>query len=522
MKHTRWWSRTVAVTAATVLALTTAACAGGSDGGSGSDDIDPDATLRINLPVSSSLNPTEIPIASSAMISLWPVYERLIEVDGDGEYDAMLATDWAFSDDGLTLTLNLRDDVTFSDGTPFDAAAAKTSLDYLRTSPASSSSTPLKTVADIQAPSATQLVITLSTPSTSIIGALASPISGSMISPEAIASGDLASQPVGTGAWVVSAFNPGVEVTYERREDGIWDEESGQVKTVQIATFTSAEARTNAIRSGQYDLTTYAGSDAPALGSEIDSGRLQLSQSTGFLMYSMFLNTASAPFDDVAVRQAVNYALDRDNLKGVIDEASDSRVQPYPDGLVGFDEGLESDYGFDVDEAKKLLADAGYPDGLDAGLVLVANTGGFPELAQAVQANLKDVGISIELQSIDVLQANAEWSKGGASGLLMYQSPPDLEPVGYFTKNYLNPFWFVGDTPAELVGLLDGIGDPRREAEQSDLIGAVNEYATDNALFAPILQKPTGYVAAPKVRNFESSPFAQFGGADFRYVYLTK
>ncbi|GAA1022838.1 ABC transporter substrate-binding protein [Acrocarpospora pleiomorpha] len=525
MKHVFRRKQLVALVAAGLLAFTMAACGGGSSDsspGSKSDAVDTDTTLRVSLPVSASLDPTQIRIASYGMIALWPVYDRLIQVMPDNSYGAMLATDWSFSGDGLTLTMKLREGVTFSDGEPFNAEAAKTSLEYFKNSDSVSSSGPLANIKAIKAVSATELEIDLAEPSTSVLGGLATPTSGAMISPKAIHGGDLATNPVGTGAYVVKNFRPSVSVTYERRSGQNWDEKAGQVAKVVITTFTSDEARTNAIRSGQSDITTYSASDKPALNADITSGKLNLDQSTGFLMYTLFLNTAKAPFNDVKVRQAVNYALDRPNLTGVIDETASTRVQAYPKGLPGFDDSLESTFTFDPGKAKELLAEAGYPDGIDLGQVLVGNSGGFPGLAEAMQGSLKEQGIDVEIKTVDTAQINSEWSKGTYSGMLMYQSPPDLEPVNYFVRNYTNPYWWQGPLPDGFEPLLKGIGDPREADQQDALIGAANKFATENAMFAPILQKKTGYVAAPNVQNFQSASFAQFGGADFRYVSLTK
>lgn len=503
------------------LSLVVAAC-GGQPGGpsvGSTAEPDPDATVRINMPVSASLNPEDLPISATAMTALWPVYDRLVQVEADNSYAPMLATDWEFSENGRELRMTLRDDVTFSDGTPFDSTAAKTSLDFLRTSDSGSTSAPLATIESVVAASPRELVIKLKQASTAVLGALGTQNSGAMISPQAIEDGELDSHPVGTGAYEVAGFKPGVSVTYERRSDENWDPDAGQAKRIEITNYTSAEAKNNAVRSGQQDLTSYSGGDAPALGGAIEAGSLQMVSTPSVLLYSVYLNLSKPPFDDVRVRRAVNLALDRDGLAAVVDASATARVQPYPEGLPGFDPHLEKVTEFDAGRAEELLAEAGHPDGLDAGTLLVATTSGLPTLAQAIQANLAEVGITIEIEPLDTLQINAAWAKGTYEAMLYYQGAPDNEPVSYFNRQYLNPLWWVGPVPQELADRLEGVGDPTVE-DQEQLIRGVNEVATRKAYFAPILQKPSSYVAATSVLGVDAAPFSQFGGADFRYVAL--
>ena len=517
--------RSKALAAAALLScLAATACGGGSDSSSsGGDEIDRDATIRMIFPLESSLDPTEIPIPTSAMLALWPVYERLVAVDVDNTYSPMLASEWKFSGKGKLLTFTLRDDVTFTDGTPFDAEAAKASLDFLRTSEALASSGPLTTITDTVAVDEHTLQLELSNASASVLGALATPTSGSMISPKAIEAGNLAEHPVGTGAYEVAEFKPGVSVTYTRRADGeIWDDATGQAAAIEMTAQTSPEARLNAIRGGQTDITVYGSEDKSALSSAVQSDQLVVSQWPSSVNYSMYLNTSSGAFADPLVRQAVNYAIDRKGLAAIKGDGTTPRVQPYFEGMTGFDADLESTYDFDPDRARELLAEAGKAGGVDAGEVIVANSSGFPDMAQAVRSNLADVGIDIELKVVDLLQANAEWAKGKSAGLIFYMSVNDPEPINWFTKLYTNPYWFVGKPPADLVAKLDGIGDPNRADEQETLIADLNQYAVDEALSAPFFQNSIGYVYTPKVVNVEDAPFSQFGAADFRTIAITK
>src|SRR5699024_8836525 len=93
-------------------------------------------------------------------------------------------------------------------------------------------------------------------------------------------------------------------------------------------------------------------------------------------------NRTRKPFDDVLVRRAVNYAIDREQIVKSFVPHDQPRVQPWPHGLLGFEKSRENAYSYDPAKAKSLLKRAGYGDGLDAGLMLVAEQSAFAEAAQ--------------------------------------------------------------------------------------------------------------------------------------------
>ena len=118
----------VFVSAAVLLA----ACGGPAATGGGAAR---GGTLRIGFPVTQTLDPALTPGAAAMLSSTWPVYDRLLQVTEDARYAPMLATRWRFSSGGRTLTLDLRQGVTFSEGTRFDAAAVKAHIDRYRAAP---------------------------------------------------------------------------------------------------------------------------------------------------------------------------------------------------------------------------------------------------------------------------------------------------------------------------------------------------------------------------------------------------
>jgi peptide/nickel transport system substrate-binding protein len=505
-------------------ALTLAGC-GNANRPSGGGAVDQNADLRIGIKVPQSLDPRQAPEAAQMLVGTWPVYDRLIQITPQARYAPMLATKWSFSAGGKVLTLTLRKGVTFSDGTPFNADAVKATLDaYL----AAGKTTVQQTLADIarvEVAGPDTVKLDLQAPSTTALAALASPVGGGMISPKALHGKDLATHPVGTGAYVIDSFQPGQKVVYKRRTDkgGIWDPSTGKPATVEINTYPSPDAMSNAVKSGQADIVTWAGDRKP-IRPLLDSGRLQAQpMGTVLNMVGLNLNKKAKPYDNVKVRQAINYAIDRDAIVQAFVPSSAKRVQPWPAGMPGFDNAREGAYRYDPAQAKRLLAEAGYPNGVDGGEILVAQTGTIPQAAEAVQANLAAVGIKIKLRTVDVLTLVTQWAQGKSTGEVMYMSLPSIDAYSWLRRLFLDPAWTPAGPDPQMVQLIQGTDVPTlTDAQRAAKVGAAIKYATDNALYAPLWQGAGGYLGGAKVKGLDDLASVNGGVADFRNVWLVR
>ena len=204
-------------------ALVLSACGSSGSSSAGEGKMDRDATLRLTYAGVQSLDPALTPDSTAMLSNTWPVYDRIIQISEDGEYLPMLATEWTFSEDGKTLRLELRDDVTFSDGTPFTSATVKANIERYQAEPVSAGPTaPIRSVEIVDEHT---VDLHLASASRSSVRALSAAAPGIMISEEALDNPDLGSRPVGSGAWVIDSFRPNEKVTYKRRTDegGVWD-----------------------------------------------------------------------------------------------------------------------------------------------------------------------------------------------------------------------------------------------------------------------------------------------------------
>ncbi|KRF10480.1 hypothetical protein ASH02_20475 [Nocardioides sp. Soil796] len=501
-------------------AMLLAGCGGGTNAAGGGEN-DPDATLRIMYGMTASLDPVDAPEAAQLTFAIWPVYDTLITIGADSTYQPMLATEWKFSADGKTLSLTLRDGVTFSDGTPFDAAAVKANLERYLAADKSAVQAALSSVVSVETTGDLTVDVKLNHPTTLILSALASNLGGIMISPKALKSGDLKSKPVGTGAYTIESFKPGEEAVYVRRTDegAKWDPKTGNVAKVVIKKIASDDAKHNALKSGQIDLTTWTGD--PTLFPEGQFQTVDLDTSLG--MVGMYFNPKVKPLDDVKVRQAINLAIDRKGIVEAFAPVNEVRVQPWPKGLGGFEDSLEEQYAYDPKAAKELLAEAGYPDGFTIpGEFLTNNTSNIDKISEVVQANLAEVGIKFDLRPMDVLSQITGYAEGDYSGQFMYMSLASVDNSAWLDRLFVNPVWSPAGASPELVALMEGVDDPTlTDEERAAKVSKAVQYATDNAVYAPLFQGVGGLAASNKVKGLDNLA-AQIGVVNLRYVSMTK
>lgn len=508
-----------------VLVACGSAGAGSGPGSGATGEADPDATLRLTYAGVTTLDPALTPGSTAVLSNTWPVYDRLLQISEDGEYLPMLATEWTFSEDGRTLRLALRDDVTFTDGTPFTAETVKANVERYHGEPVTAAATAI--IDQVEIVDEHTVDLRLTAPSRSVLAGLAAAAPGIMISEEALDNPDLATNPVGSGAWQIESFRPSEQAVYTLRTDegGIWDPEAGKVKKVEIAVRTT-DAAYSAIRSGQVDVVLSNG-DVSELQSGIDQGNLivrplENASTTG----TLFLNQTIKPFDDARVRQAVNFAINRDALVEALVPTTSPRVQPMASVVNGFDESLEQTYAYDPEKAEDLLAEAGHPDGVDGGTFYVANYEPFPEVAQIVQADLSAVGIDVELELYDIRQlSNGTYGSGDRTGSFMYLSYPGIEPGAALDFFYSNPLQFPGGAPKDVLDKIAQIDDSTvTEEERASRTREVTGWAVEQATHAPIWQGVPGWIMTDKVHGVDDGQafLAPLGGQDFRHAWISK
>lgn len=473
------WKAAAAATAVLVLALT--GCAGSGDPADKSTEAarGGEATL-VTVAAPGSLDP-----AAATMGPLAPyfeaVYDTLLRVDAAGELQPWLATEWVYDDERTELTLTLRDDVEFTDGSKLTAETVVANLERFKAGTAANASR-LAAVTDIAAADESTVVITLALPDPNFLIYLASE-AGLVASGDALDDPDLATEPVGSGAYVLDTEGTVIGSSYHYTANpDYWNPDAQHFDELTVKTFADPAAIVSAISAGEVDvvqLPKEAVDPAEAAGWTVD--QIQPGGFAGLMLFDRD-GQLSEPLGKVEVRQAINYALDRPALiKALNNGIGEPTTQVFPVNGAGYDAALDDEYPYDPEKAKELLADAGYPDGITLNLPDFGNRDNYAILEQM----LAESGITIawtesQLQNsiTDILSQKFSavyFALGDATDWGTVQQI--IAPNAAF-----NPFHTQDPALDELILKLQ-TGD---DAAQAEAAADINAYIVDQAWFAPI------------------------------------
>ncbi|MEU0671960.1 ABC transporter substrate-binding protein [Streptomyces sp. NPDC006172] len=381
----------------TVATLALAACGGGSgtsDGGGGLTTV----TLGMSS-APNSLDPAQV--ATGPFLNyVDPAYATLLTRDADGALAAGLADRWGYVGKGNTaFQVRLRKGVKFADGTPITAADVVNSFKYFQkgSGPNASYFRPLA----FSAKDGSTVVIKSPTPNPDM-GALVTPqfLGGAIISPAGLkAPKKLASATFGAGPYVYSAKESvsGDHYVYVPNKN-YYDKSAVHFKKITVRVMPNVNSQMQALKSGQIDFMFGTPDVAPTITGNASLATVKKLTTWAGLFLLDRDGTVVKGLADVRVRQALNYAIDRDAItKAVYGDYGTAVSQPAMPGYDGYSPAAEKMYTYDPAKAKSLLAKAGYAKGL----TIPVNYGSFDpttaKLVQAVQGQLAKVGVTLKL-----------------------------------------------------------------------------------------------------------------------------
>ncbi|AQY00754.1 MULTISPECIES: ABC transporter substrate-binding protein [Microbacterium] len=381
----------LAVTGAALAALVLSGCVASErsdDGGEAAGDVDGTFVFAASSDPA-SLDPAFAQDGESFRVSR-QMFEGLVGTEpGTADPAPLLAESWESSEDGMSHTFTLKEDVTFHDGTPFNAEAVCANFDrwYNWTGLAASEAfgyyynklfkgyadSPADAVYKSCTPDGDYSVtIDLNKPFAGFVASLSLP-SFSMQSPSALqefgaddvsgsAEAPVLSEyamghPVGTGPYQFDEWAPGEQVTLKAYDD-YWGE-AGQIDEIIFRTIDDPTARRQALESGSIDGYDLVGpADTKALE---DDGFTMVSRPPFTILYLAF-NQAIPELQDPKVREALSYAVDKDALiSQVLPEGTEKAIEFVPDTVNGYNPDVTT-YDYDPEKAKSLLAEAGYDE----------------------------------------------------------------------------------------------------------------------------------------------------------------
>jgi peptide/nickel transport system substrate-binding protein len=326
--------------------------------------------------------------------------DKLVDITPGLEIVPMLATGWEWSGDGLTLTMKLREGVTFHDGTSFNAAAVVANIDRSQNLPESRRKSEVKSITSTVAVDDMTVAFTVAKPDATLIAQFADR-AGMMLSPTAAtaAGADLGLNPVCSGPFKFKERVAQDRIVLEKY-DGYYNAAAIHFDTVTFLPIPDTTVRLANLRAGDLDmLERLAATDAPSVMK--DSG-LTLERATSLGYQGITINVgngerANTPIGmDARVRRALSLSIDRDVINQVVFEGAFAPGnQPFPPTSPWYNAAFPVP-ARDVAAAKALLAEAGHADGITVE-VQVANNPVQTQLMQVIQSMAAEAGIKIEI-----------------------------------------------------------------------------------------------------------------------------
>jgi len=448
-----------------------------------------------------NLDPADAQAASSfsqeAMLAL---YEPLIRLKDSGDPAPGLAESWSVNDDLTTLTLKLRQGVTFHDGTAFDAAVAKQNFERFIALGNRASGTVVEAVRGIDSIDVLgpyEIRLTLKAPNGQMLYHLGG-VAGMMASTASLTAGAYGAtfKPIGAGPYKIKSFVAN-EVTVFTRNEAYWNGTTGRPAGFEHHYVPDGRARMNALRSGQGNIALIE----PRQIAEARQSGLEVRINEKNSIWTTYVNLSRTQnVGNLKVRQAMNYAVDRQGLADALSYGSARpTAQLFASTSPAYDPALEKIYSYDPDKAKKLLAEAGFKDGVDVSMLLL-NIGEYRPIAEALQAMMAEVGIRLKFDTVDASQFPVFRRPPTRADILMARWGGRPDPLQVFqeligTGGSFNP---VGVATPEIDALID---KARRmtpdNPERVKLLRQIGRLGVEYASNVPLMTRSNVYAYKP-------------------------
>ena len=507
----------LAITLTGVLALSTAltGCGGSSTSSSKTTTEKPKTLVYSQGADPRGLDPAYVDDGESAKVIV-NVYEGLLKYkEGSTDIQASLATDWKVSDDGKEYTFNLRKNVKFQDGTPFNADAVVFSVER-QLPPKATEDMPYASftygpVAKIEKTGDYSVKFTLKNKYTPFLANLAMALAAPVVSPTAVAKygAKFIENPVGTGPYSFVSWDKNQSIKLKRFAD-YWGDKPKDENIVFKFT------KENSVRAS--DLMT-GGTDIidgvdPNDIAKLKSSNMKIYQGDGMNINYMAFNCARAPFNDPKLREAISHAINRDELVKYLYQGYASVANsPLPSFIPGYDKTVQP-YNYDVEKAKQLLKDAGKSN-LKVKIITYSNprpynSAGGQKLAESVQNYLAKIGVTATIDSYNWTDYKTKVANGEGD-LFFYGWTGDNGDADNFLslfdsheiKSTLNSAKY--SNPAVDALLLKGRALPNG-ADRDKAYAELQQIVSKDAPWLPISYAQDLAAYSPKVTGFKIHP----------------
>lgn len=428
------------------------------------------------------------------------IYDPLLAIDEHGTPQPALATDWEVSDDFTTITMDLRTDAVFSDGEPFTADAAVTSLEYLKEGARSQEA--YQKVESFEALDDETIAIHLTERDDTILYFMGLGRSY-MMSPQAIEAGTLAEEPVGSGPYTLNPSSvTGAEYRFDKVADH-WAADEFPFDPLTVSPLSDYTAMLNGMEGGQFNVIygdKTAMDLAPERGWNVASGLatwvgLQFSDRAG-------ATEMGTPLGNVKVREALGVAFNGPEMVDTIAQGmGEATNQVFPVDTPGYLPDLNGRVKPSIDAAKQLLAEAGYADGFDMTMPMAPP---FQQWQAIIEQTFSELGIRLTWKETDFIQY---MSVAPDYPMFIGVIAMDSNPIATVERQISQPQWYNPnpglDAFPEVKAQVQTVFTAAPGDEQLAEVEKLNELLLDEAFFAVWSQGVNTYIS---VEDFTVTP----------------
>ena len=443
-----------------------------------------------------TLDPHNVVYAGTREV-LFNMYDGLVKATSAGELEPAVASGYSVSEDATEISFTLREGVLFSDGTPITAEDVKYSLDrYAGIQGSQSAFGDYKeTVIDENG----TIRVMLSNPNSEFIYQLTCAII------PAWNEENVNSSPIGCGPFKYESYMPGESLVVVKNEN-YWKENCPYLDGVTFKIVTDANTAIMELNAGTLDIYQYLTADQADI---IDKDNFNILEGNVNYVQALFLNNAVEPFDNVLVRKALCYAIDKDLINQMLFEGKSHVISTHmiPSFTKFYNTDTESVYTRDVEKAKELLKEAGYPDGFEFTITVPNNYAPHEGTAQIIVESLAEAGIKANINLVEFTTWYSEAYKDRNYEATITAIDGTLAPSSWFVRNvtggvknftnYSNEDFDRAYNSALAETDLDAKVDYYMECQRILTEDAASVYIQDASNLVAVNSKLEGYVFYP-------------------------
>ena len=463
-----------------------------------------------------SLDP-QITSAMSSLQVLENVLDTLVVLDPQGKVQPSLATSWDVSSDGLTWTFHLRHDVKFSNGRPMTSKdVVYTYTRMLDPKTGSGQKYLLGSTQSVTAPDDYTVQFHLKTPNVALLSHLAANKAVGIIAKESVDNGTIKTQPIGTGPFMITDFEPGNKVVL-KKNPYYWKQGLPYLDEVDIRIITDESVRQTSLMTGDID---WAISVPPQSLSQLRNDKNVVVDKTAAGAYWYIgVNLKQKPLNDIRVRHAIAYAINRKDItEAMTFGTGDPTQDPIPSSSAWAYN--YAPYSYDPAKAKQLLAEAGYPNGFR---MQIMPTTQYPESvrgAQVIQQELQAIGIRVTIKTLEWAQWLQEEGKGNYDTYVCSWNGL-VDPYDFFYAQHRTGqvFNFTGYSNPKVDKLLDEGNVTQGFDKRKAIYRQVNKMIVDDAPYIYLYNPANINAYRTYVKGYAARPDQ---AVDFSHTWLDK